>query len=98
MRPIDILKSPLAALRRLRSAPSQDDGPAPYRTIELRLPAELEGPLQHVKAQQESRFAEQGYPEVNLSDESVILSCIAGMDNSFRVMAEAGLSPDPKVH
>ena len=69
-----------------------------HRTIEVRLPADLEASLAYIKAQQEARLKERGVDLINLSDEAVILSCIQGMAQSYQVVGEAGLAPGAKKH
>ena len=87
-----------AAFSRLRSAPTENDGPAPYRTIEVRLPAELEPALALVKDQHVARLTQRGVPMASLSDEATVLSCIAGMAASYRVIEQADPSAAPQVH
>lgn len=98
MRFIDLLKSPLAALKRLRTAPAKDAGPGPYRIIPLRVPAEMEPTLKFVMEQQLASANARGLPIQQISEEACILSCIQGMSASHLIVAERGRDPDGKAH
>ena len=95
MRLLDTLK---ALLRRPRTASAENSEPGPYRVIELRVPADLEGALEYVRQEQIARLTSRGMAMVQLSDEAVVLSCIHGMAESYQIVAGSGMSLGGKAH